>query len=125
MKAIILGAAIGVFALPVKAADPFSGSWAAACPGRHVCTMQVAPDGNNRWAIDIQIFTKTGAEPICRRSFSVRIGGPEGILVPGIASGLIDGHLVGLLDRGDHLEIRAQTSCGSVPMSGIYNMVGD
>lgn len=119
--------AIAVFISPASADDRFTGYYNAECTTKHVCDLTIERTGPLRWYVIWEPFVWRGdGKPVCRREFDVKVGGPEGVFVAGIASGIMDGRLVGILDRGmGRLEIRGSGGCAGIAIAGDYVAVGD
>ena len=119
--------AIAVFTAPASAGDRFSGYYNAECTAQHVCDLRIERTGSLTWSVVWEPFVWRGdGRPVCRREFVVKVGGPEGVYVDGIASGTLDGRLVGMLDRGlGRMEIRSKGGCAGIGMAGHYRAVGD
>ncbi|MEE2951833.1 MAG: hypothetical protein VYD57_11355 [Pseudomonadota bacterium] len=129
MKTVVssLVLAIAVFISPAAAQDRFSGYYNNECTTSHVCDLRIERAGPLKWHVVWEPFVWRGdGIPVCRREFVVQVGGPEGVYVDGIASGTLDGRLVGMLDRGlGRMEIRSEGGCAGIGMAGHYRAVGD
>ena len=120
--------AIAALATPASAGDRFSGYYNRECGPRHVCDLRSDQTGPTSWRVTWEPYVYRGdGRPLCRREFEVRIGGPAGVLVDGIAHGKVGSGLVGILDRGmGRLEVRASgQGCHGIAMGGTYEAVGD
>lgn len=125
---LVITAAIAILATPAASRDRFSGYYNRECGTRHVCDLRIDQTGPTRWHVVWEPFVWRGdGKPVCHREFDVQIGGPEGVLVDGIAHGRLGGGLVGIGDRGmGRLEVRAAgQECAGIGMGGVYEAVGD
>lgn len=125
VSSIIL--AIAAFTTPAAAGDRFSGYYNNECTASHVCDLTIERTGPLTWRVVWEPFVWRGdGRPVCRREFDVRVGGPEGVYVDGIASGILDGRLVGILEHGmGNLEIRGEGGCAVISIAGDYRAIGD
>ena len=127
-RVLTITAATAALATPAVAADRFTGYYNREGRTRHVCDLRIEQTEPTTWKVVWEPFIYRGdGRPVCRKEFEVRIGGPAGVFVDGIAHRRLGGRLVGIVDRGmGRLEVRAEgQGCRRIAMGGTYDAVGD
>lgn len=127
-RLLVLTVAIAALATPAGSGDRFSCYLNRECGPRHACDLRIERDGPTRWRLTWEPFVYRGdGRPVCRREFTIEVGGPADVLLDGIAHGRVGAGLVGIVDRGmGRLEVRTEgQGCAGVAMGGGYEAVGD